>query len=74
MHVYLMLRELDPPAAQNLCNALQRSYWDEDIWTYYSKAPLVPYLRSAELRELGCTIPLPDGAAVASRRGTGNLE
>lgn len=59
MHVYLMLHELDPPAAQNLCNALRRSYWDGDIWTYYSKAPLVPYLRSAELQQLGCAIPLP---------------
>src|SRR6185369_11489435 len=59
MHVYLMLRELDPPAAQNLCNALQRSFGDEALWVYYSKAPLVPYLRSAELRRLGCPIPLP---------------
>ena len=59
MHVYLMLRELDPPAAQNLCHALQRSFGNEDIWTYYAKAPLVPYLRSAELRQLGCVIPLP---------------
>jgi hypothetical protein len=59
MNVYLMLRELDQPAAQNLCNALQRSFWDGDIWIYYSKAPLVPYLRSAEFRQLGCTIPLP---------------
>ena len=59
MHVYLMLRELDEPAAQNLCNALQRSFWDEEIWVYYAKAPLVPYLRSAELRQLGCAIPLP---------------
>jgi hypothetical protein len=59
MHVYLMLRELDPPAAQNLCSALQRSFWDEDIWVYYSKSALVPYLRSAELQQLGCAIPLP---------------
>jgi len=59
MNVYLMLREFDLPAAQNLCDALQRSFWDEDIWVYYSKAPLMPYLRSAELRRLGCTIPLP---------------
>ena len=59
MHVYLMLRELDPPAAQNLCNALQRSFGDEKIWVYYAKAPLVPYLRGAELRQLGCAIPLP---------------
>jgi hypothetical protein len=59
MHVYLMLRELDPPAARNLCNALRRSSGDEDIWVYYAEAPLVPYLRSAELRRLGCAIPLP---------------
>jgi hypothetical protein len=59
MHIYLMLRELDPPAAQNLCHALQRSFGDENIWVYYDKAPLMPYLRSAELRQLGCTIPLP---------------
>jgi hypothetical protein len=59
MHVYLMLRELDQPAAQNLCDALQRSFSDGDIWVYYAKSPLVPYLRSAELRRLGCTIPLP---------------
>jgi len=59
LHMYLMLRKLDPPAAENLCQAIQRSLGDEDIWTYYSKAPLVPYLRSAELRQLGCEIPLP---------------
>ena len=59
MHVYLMLRELDPPAARNLCSALRRSFVDEDIWVYYAEAPLVPYLRSAELRKLGCAIPLP---------------
>jgi hypothetical protein len=59
MHVYLMLRELDPPAAQNLCNALQRASGDEDLWVYYAKAPLVPYLRSAELGKLGCALPMP---------------
>jgi hypothetical protein len=69
MHVYLMLRELDPPAAQNLCNALQRSFGDEDIWVYYAKAPLVPYLRSAELRQLGCAIPLPAERLTLSAAG-----
>jgi len=57
--VYLMLHELDPLAALNLCHALKRSFRDENIWVYYDKAPLVPYLRSKELRELGCAIPLP---------------
>jgi hypothetical protein len=59
MHVYLMLREFDKPAAQSLCTALQRSYGDGGIWIYYAKAPLVPYLRNAEVRQLGCEIPLP---------------
>jgi hypothetical protein len=59
MHVYLMLRELDPPAAHQLCIALKRYSGDGDLWTYYAKAPLVPYLRSSELRQLGCAIPLP---------------
>jgi hypothetical protein len=59
MHVYLMLHELDPPAAQNLCNAVQRSAADGDLWTYYSKSALVPYFRSAEVRQLGCAIPAP---------------
>jgi hypothetical protein len=59
LHVYLMLRKLDPPAAKNLCQALQRSFGDEDIWPYYAKAPLIPYLRSAEVRQLGCEISLP---------------
>lgn len=59
MHVYLMLRELGPPAAHSLCIALKRYSGDGDLWTYYAKAPLVPYLRSSELRQLGCAIPLP---------------
>jgi hypothetical protein len=59
MHVYLMLRELDPPVAQNLCVALQRAINDDDLWVYYAKAPLIPYLRSAELRQRNCAIPLP---------------
>src|ERR1700694_4406271 len=59
MHVYLMLREFDPPAAQNLCDALRRFSGDADLWVYYAKAPVVPYLRSAELRQFGCVIPLP---------------
>jgi hypothetical protein len=59
LHVYLMLRELDPPAAQALCGNLQRAYRDEDIWVYYAKSALLPYLRVAELRERGCALPLP---------------
>src|SRR5205823_4280670 len=45
---------------QNLCAALQRSFSDETIWVYYARSPLVPYLRSAELQQLDCAIPLPE--------------
>lgn len=59
LHVYLMLRELDPPAAQTLCSNLRRSFRDEDIWVYYAKSALLPYLRAAELGQRGCPLPLP---------------
>ena len=59
LHVYLMLRTFDAPAAQALCSALQRSFRDEDIWVYYAKSALLPYLRVAELQQLGCPLTLP---------------
>lgn len=59
LHVYLMLRELDPPSAQALCGTLQRAFGDEDIWVYYAKSALLPYLRVAELQQRGCPLPLP---------------
>lgn len=59
MHVYLMLRQLDPPAAQKLCGALKRSIRDGDVWVYYAKSALIPYLRVAELNRIGCTLALP---------------
>ena len=59
MNVYLMLREYDPPAAQALCGALQRAFRDGDVWAYYAKSALLPYLRAAELGRHGCTLPLP---------------
>jgi hypothetical protein len=59
MHVYLMLREFDRPAARQLCTAMRRVAGDDHVWTYYAKAPLVPYLRTAQLRQIGCRLPLP---------------
>ena len=58
MHVYLLLRDLDPQAGRRLCAAMQRAYTDDDVWVYYAQAPLVPYLRAAELSTLGCPLPL----------------
>jgi hypothetical protein len=69
MHVYLMLRKFDPPAAQNLCNALRHAINGDDLWVYYAKAPLIPYLRSAELRQRDCAVPLPTDRLAHSAAG-----
>jgi hypothetical protein len=74
MHVYLMLRELDPPAARSLCDALKHSSSDSNIWVYYDKAPLVPYLRTVELGRLGCALPSPRERLALFRCGSGSLE
>jgi hypothetical protein len=60
MHVYLMLSEFDRPAARALCQAMGRQSGNDDVWVYYAKAPLVPYLRSAELEQQGCPLALPN--------------
>jgi hypothetical protein len=59
MHIYLMLRKLDRPAARKLCTAIRSAAGDDRVLPYYAKAPLVPYLRSAQLGQLGCPLPLP---------------
>jgi hypothetical protein len=69
MHVYLMLRELDPPAAHSLCSVLQRAIDDDDLWVYYATAPLIPFLRSAELRRRDCAVPLPTHRLAHSAAG-----
>jgi hypothetical protein len=61
MHVYMLLHEFDQPAARALCKALLRWSGNDGVWVYYAKTALVPYLRSAELEQLGCPIPLPAG-------------
>src|SRR4029077_12897641 len=63
------LRELDPPGAVSLCDALQRSIIDEDLWVYYADAPLVPFLRSAELQKSNCAVPLLTDRLARCKRG-----
>jgi hypothetical protein len=69
MHVYLMFRKFDPPAAQTLCKAIVRSAGNENVWVYYAQTALVPYLRSAELEQLGCPVPLPTARLARSVPG-----
>jgi hypothetical protein len=59
MHVLMLLSQADPPAARALCQALRRSIHDERIWVYYRRAPLLPVLRQADLREAGCPLEVP---------------
>lgn len=59
MHVLMLLSQTNPPAARGLCQALQRSIHDERIWVYYRKAPLLPMLRQADLRQAGCPVEVP---------------
>ena len=59
MHVLMFLAKTDPPAAQELCRALERSIGADKIWVYYRDAPIVPILRQADLQRAGCALELP---------------
>jgi hypothetical protein len=59
MHVLLLLAQADPPAARALCSALGRAISEDRIWVYYRAAPLIPFLRQADLQRAGCALRLP---------------
>jgi hypothetical protein len=59
LHLFLLLAEVRPPAAQALCEALRENVDRDRIWVYYRAAPLVPLLRLDELRRHGCDLTLP---------------
>ena len=71
MHVLLMLAEVDNAAARLLCQSLARHIGDDSLWVYYARAPLVPFLRTADLRRIGCVVEIPSKrlAAVAGQEG-----
>jgi hypothetical protein len=69
MHIYMMFRGFDPAAAQPLCTAMQRWAGADSVWVYYAQAPLIPYLRSAQLGQLGCPLPLPTARLARSIPG-----
>ena len=75
MHVYLMLRELDPPAAQTPLHgdpALGGRRRRLGLLREGAAGALSPQRGTAS--ELGCATAAPDGAAGATRPGTGALE
>lgn len=59
MHVYMLLADKDPTAAQALCEAMERKLDDDDVWVYYAKAPLLVALRVADVRKAGCRLNIP---------------
>ena len=59
VNICLMLDQLAPGAARDLSKALERARGSGDLWIYYSQAPLLPYLRIAELRQRGYDISVP---------------
>lgn len=59
MNVLLMLAEIDKPAAESLCTALGQRVGDDSLWIYYERAPLVPFLRTADLRKIDCEVEVP---------------
>ena len=59
MHVLMFLAKADPPAARELCSALQRTIADDRIWVYYRRSPILPILRQTDLQREGCALELP---------------
>jgi hypothetical protein len=60
MHLLMLLSEVRPPAGRALCAALRPVVDDDRVWAYYRKAPLVPMLRLADVRDAGCPLELPE--------------
>ncbi len=60
MHLYLLLVQRDPESARQLCAALQSRIGDEDVWVWYTVAPVLPIVREADLAKAGCPIRVPD--------------
>jgi hypothetical protein len=65
MHLLQLLATAQPDAAKALCAAMRPLVDDDRVWVYYRLAPLVPMLRTTDLRRVGCAIDLP-----ASRMNT----
>ncbi len=60
INVLLWLHAFHPPAAKELCTALQSRSADPRLWVYYQKAPAVVLLHLNELQRVGCPLNLPE--------------
>jgi hypothetical protein len=69
MHIFMLLAQVAPPAAQALCSALRQNIADDRIWVYYKSAPIVPILRESDLQKAGCALELPSARVQATVPG-----
>lgn len=69
MHLLQLLQVERPSEARSLCEALRRHVDDDQIWIYYRLSPLIPILRSRDVKQGGCDIQLPPSRIRASVPG-----
>jgi len=69
INVLRWLYEVQPPAAQALCQALQQRAGDANLWVYYQRAPAVVRWSRDGLQRAGCTLSLPEGLLSTSVPG-----
>lgn len=69
MHVLMFLDLYDRAAAATLFAALRRAIADESLWVYYTHAPLIPLLRSAELGARSYPLSIPPARRRTELRG-----
>src|SRR5262249_33771577 len=60
IHLSLSFARYEPAAARPLCEALRRDIGEPGIWVYYEAAPLLPFLREADLAAAGCPVRVPE--------------
>lgn len=71
LNVYLLLAQADPPAARELCTALQKRSADESLWVYYHMAPPIVLLRLNDVSKAGCPLQLPASRLQTTVAGQG---
>ena len=59
IHLLQLLAIESPQMGRELCEALRRHIDDDRIWVYYKLSPIVPMLRTTDLKRAGCPLELP---------------
>ncbi|MEJ5030454.1 hypothetical protein [Comamonas sp. MYb69] len=69
INVLRWLYQVQSPAAQALCQALQQRAGDVGLWVYYRRAPAVVRWSRDGLQRSGCPLPLPEASLRTSVPG-----